>query len=70
MNTTNQPLKTSMETYDGDVVRSLHAAGHAIKLESKGPRRWTYHTSATVAQCLAAGANSAQSIPGGAPGYR
>lgn len=70
-----KPMQTLLETSSADLVRTLHTAGHEIVLTHKGPRRWTYQTSASQAECLAAARllrenPTVQAIPGGTPGYR
>lgn len=68
-------LQTLFETSSADVVKALHAAGHRVVLTHKGPRRWTYQTSASQAETLTivrmlADDATVQAIPGGVPGYR
>lgn len=70
-----QALLTSVETSSSDLVKAIHAAGHRIVLVDRGPRRYTYHTSASqaeIAQCGRGltGGSTIQAIPGGTPGYR
>lgn len=36
---------TALETDSADLVRAIHATGHAIKLTRKGPIRYWYSTS-------------------------
>lgn len=47
-------LITRFETSSREVVLGLHAAGHVVTLESKGPIRWTYVTSASARDVAAA----------------
>lgn len=68
-------LITSVSTSSPEVVKAIHASGHRIVLEEKGPVRWTYHTTASEGECLAAlkkyrTHGEVGPIPGGTPGFR